>query len=61
MTDVKVYASNNSITVTGAAEDAMIAVYGINGALVTSSFSNSTFLLESGVYIIKVGSETFKV
>ncbi len=61
MTDVKVYASNSSITVTGAAENTIVAVYSINGALVTSSVGNSTFSLESGVYIVKVGSETFKV
>ena len=61
MTDVKVYASNSSITVTGAAENTIVAVYSLNGALVTSSVGNSTFSLESGVYIVKVGSETFKV
>lgn len=61
MTDVKVYASNSSITITGAAENATVAVYSINGALVISAVGNSTFSLESGVYIVKVGSETFKV
>lgn len=61
MSEVKVYAFNKSITVTGAEENAPVSVYGINGALVTSAVGNATFTLESGVYVVKVGEETFKV
>lgn len=61
VSNVKVYASNKSITVSGTEENANVSVYGINGTLVTSSVGNTTFTLESGVYIVKVGKETFKV
>lgn len=61
VSEVKVYASNKNITVTGAEENAPVSVYGINGALVTSAVGNATFTLESGVYVVKVGEETFKV
>ena len=61
MSEVKVYASNKSITINGAEENAPVSVYGINGALVTSAVGNATFTLESGVYVVKVGEETFKV
>lgn len=61
MSEVKVYASNKNITITGAEENAPVSVYGINGALVTSAVGNATFTLESGVYVVKVGEETFKV
>ena len=61
MSDVKVYASNKSITVAGAEEKEQVVVYGINGVPVTSAVGNTTFSLESGVYIVKVGEETFKV
>ena len=58
---VKVYASNNAITVAGADDHAAVNVYSTNGILVKSSFGNVTLPLESGVYIVKVGKETFKV
>lgn len=61
MSDVKVYASNKSITVTGAEENEQVLVYGINGLPVASAVGNTSFSLESGVYIVKVGEETFKV
>ena len=61
MSEVKVYASNKNITITGAEENAPVSVYGINGAFVTSAVGNATFTLESGVYVVKVGEETFKV
>ena len=61
VSDVKVYAANKNIIVAGAEENAQVAVYGINGAPVASAVGNATFILESGVYIVKVGEETFKV
>lgn len=59
--DVKVYASNKNITVTGADMNAKVDVYSINGAFVTSAIGNTTIPLEHGVYIVKVGQESFKV
>jgi len=61
LSEVKVYVSNKSIIVTGAEENAQVFVYGLNGAPVASAIGNATFILESGVYIVKVGEETFKV
>ena len=59
--NVKVYASNKNITVTGADMNAKVDVYSINGAFVTSAIGNTTIPLEHGVYIVKVGQESFKV
>ena len=59
--DVKVYASNKNITVTGADMNAKVDVYSINGAFVTSAIGNTTIPLEHGVYIVKVGQESSKV
>ena len=59
--NVKVYASNKNITVTGADMNAKVNVYSINGAFVTSAIGNTTIPLEHGVYIVKVGQESFKV
>ncbi len=61
MSEVKVYASNKIITIAGAEENAHVSVYGINGAFITSAIGNATITLESGVYVVKVGEETFKV
>ena len=58
---VKVYASNKAITVAGADDHAAVNVYSTNGILVKSSFGNVTLPLNDGVYIVKVGKETFKV
>ena len=59
--NVKVYASNKAITVAGADDHAAVNVYSTNGILVKSSSGNVTLPLESGVYIVKVGKDTFKV
>ena len=58
---VKVYASNKAITVAGVDDHAAVNVYSTNGILVKSSSGNVTLPLESGVYIVKVGKDTFKV
>lgn len=58
---VKVYASGKSIIVKGADENAPVNVYGTNGVLVKSAVGNTTLSLEQGVYIVKVGKESFKV
>lgn len=59
--NVKVYASNQNITVTGADENAKIDVYSLNGSFVTSAIGNTTIPLEHGVFVVKVGKESFKV
>jgi len=59
--NVKVYAGNKVITVTGAEENAAVNVYSTNGILVKSSSGNVTLPLEGGIYVVKVGKETFKV
>lgn len=58
---VKVYASNKSITVKGADDNSPVNVYNTNGVLVKSAVGNATLSLEQGVYIVKVGKESFKV
>ena len=58
---VKVYASGKSIIVKGADENAPVNVYGTNGVLIKSAVGNTTLSLEQGVYIVKVGKESFKV
>ena len=59
--NVKVYAHGKNVTVKGAKENAPVRVFTTGGVLVKSSVGNATIPLESGVYIIKVGNETFKV
>ena len=59
--NVKVYAHGKNVTVKGAKENAPVRVFTTGGVLVKSSVGNATLPLESGVYIIKVGNETFKV
>ena len=61
ISNVKVYASNKNITVVGADKNAKVDVYGINGAFITSAIGDTTIPLEHGVYIVKVGQESFKV
>ena len=58
---VKVYANGRSVTVRGAEEDVPVSIFSTNGMLVDSSTGNATFTLGSGIYIVKVGTETFKV
>ena len=59
--DVKVYASNRNITVSGANDHALVKVYSTNGALVKSATGNTTLPIGEGIYIVKVGKETFKI
>lgn len=58
---VRVYASGKNITVTGADSNAPVGVYSTNGIKVQSAVGNVTLPVGSGVYIVKVGNETFKV
>lgn len=60
-TGVKVYVIGRSINVAGAEEDAPVDIYKTNGMKVASATGNARVPLESGIYIVKVGRETFKV
>ena len=60
--DVKVRASGNVITVCGAEEDDLVEVYSFSGALMKRDRGNARIILDAeGVYIIKVGNDSFKV
>ena len=59
--NVKVSAYNGTIRITGAENSAVVNVYNTSGMLVGSSFGNATFTLDSGIYIVKVRDETFKL
>ena len=58
---VKVYAYNGTIKVAGAEDDAEVEVYNAGGMLVANGEGNCSISLDSGIYIVKVGNETFKV
>ncbi len=58
---VKVYAYNGTIKVTGAEDDAEVEVYNTGGIRIADGEGNCSILLDSGIYIVKVGNETFKV
>lgn len=60
-TDVKVYVNGRTLTVRGADEDAEVHIYTTGGMNVTSAKGNATLTLDSGIYIVKVGKDTFKV
>ena len=58
---VKVYAYNGTVRVAGAEDDAEIEVYNAGGILIANGEGNCSISLDSGIYIVKVGKETFKV
>lgn len=60
--NIKVQASAGTVTISGADLNAPVSIYTTSGMLVKSAKGNATLSLDSdGVYIIKVGEETFKV
>ena len=59
--NVKVAANGGTLNISGADESDSVRVYSMNGSLVESAKGNTSFPLGSGVYIIRVGNETFKV
>lgn len=60
--DIKVYTSSNNITITGADRDAKVSVFDTNGRQVKTATGNATISIDNGgIYIVKVGNETFKV
>lgn len=61
-TNVKVNVSGNTVSVSGAKDSDAINVFNTNGMLVKAVRGNGNITLdESGLYIIKIGDETFKV
>lgn len=58
--NIKVYAANGYVTISGLSDEDIINVYTVNGTLVTSS-KNKRIACEPGIYIIKAGEQNFKV
>ena len=58
---VKVYAYNGTIKVAGAEDYTEVEVYNAGGILIANGEGNCSMTLDSGIYIVKVGNETFKV
>ena len=58
---VKVYAYNGTVKVAGAEDDAEVEVYNAGGIRIAEGEGNCSISLDSGIYIVKVGNDTFKV
>ncbi len=56
-----VSAKNGAITVTGAANNALVEVYSTSGALVYRGTSKTVAVPSTGIYIVKAAGKTFKV
>ena len=56
-----VSARNGEITVTGAADNAVVEVYSTSGALVYRGASKTVSVPSAGIYIVKTAGRTFKV
>ena len=56
-----VSAKNGAITVTGAANNALVEVYSTSGALVYRGTSKTVAVPSAGVYVVKAAGKTFKV
>ena len=56
-----VSARNGEITVTGAADNAVVEVYSTSGALVYRGTSKTVSVPSAGIYIVKAAGRTFKV
>ena len=57
----KVSACDGNIIVEGIENHVPVGVYTLDGLLVKSAVGNVAFSLPGGVYLVKVGSETFKL
>ena len=57
---VSVAAVGGEITVTGADNDAVVEVYGVNGMLVYRGKSKSVPVPSAGVYVVRVAGKTVK-
>ncbi len=61
-TSAKVYAKGNFIVVNGAKDQETIRVYSMDGKMLDSKQGDGEFsLAKGGIYIVKVGEESFKV
>lgn len=58
---IKVYAYKGTIKVVEAEDGTEVEVYNAGGMLVANGEGNCSISLDSGIYIVKVGNETFKV
>ncbi|MCQ2094543.1 MAG: leucine-rich repeat domain-containing protein [Bacteroidaceae bacterium] len=60
--DIKVYASGNTITITGVSADEPVAVYNSNGVRVAFGTGNCSIQVNgNGVYYIRIEGRTFKI
>lgn len=59
--DVRLSVSNHTVNITGIEEDTAIYVYAINGTLVKTASEQSFELPGNAVYLIKVGSRSYKI
>ena len=59
--EVKVTATGDEITITGAADDAVVEVYGVNGALVYRGNGKSVAVPSAGIYVVRVAGKAIKV
>lgn len=58
---IKVKVAGQKLAVSGVSANTPVVVYTIHGIQVDSAYGVATFVLDGGVYIVKVGDETFKV
>lgn len=60
--DIKVYASSNTITITGVSANEPVSVYDTNGVRVAFGTGNGNIQVNgNGVYFVKAEGQTFKV
>ena len=59
--EVKVTATGDEIIITGAAGDAVVEVYGVNGALVYRGNGKSVAVPSAGIYVVRVAGKAIKV
>ena len=60
--NVKVFASSRAISITGATAKSNVSIYSTDGKLLKSAHGNARFTMDNtGVYIVKVDNEVFKV
>ena len=59
--DVKVFATDNTIFVQGADNEAEVAVHDLTGRLVVKTNATAIPLNVKGIYIVKVNNQAFKV
>lgn len=60
-TIVKVYAANNQIVIEGAESSDRVMISNFSGRLIYSGVGNLNINLPSGLYIVKVGDQSFKI